>query len=168
MSARATGDSRTRVQTWRSAAGAEDGAAAIEMAVSMTALLLIVVGLMKICLAVYSYHYLSEASREGVRYAIVRGATCVNSDLTSCTATSDTIGAYVKALGYPAISPSAMTVTTTWSGFPTGVVCSPDTSCDNPGNMVTINVQYSFPLSIPFSPTKTLKMTSTASAIIAQ
>jgi Flp pilus assembly protein TadG len=164
----ATGNSRTRVQPWRSAAGAEDGAAAVEMAVSMTALLLIVVGLMKICLAVYSYHYLSEACREGARYAIVRGATCVNADLTSCTVTSNTVSTYVKGLGYPAIDPSSMTVTTTWSGFPTGVACSPDTSCDNPGNMVTINVQYAFPLSIPFSPTKTLNMTSTASGIIAQ
>jgi Flp pilus assembly protein TadG len=138
------------------------------MAVSIPALLLVIVGLMKVCLAAYSYHYVSEASREGARYAIVRGATCANADLTSCTATADSISTYVKALTYPAINPSLMTVTTTWVPFPTGVGCDPDPSCKNPGNMVTITVQYSFPLSIPFRSTQTLNMTSTASGIIAQ
>jgi hypothetical protein len=33
---------------------------------------------------------------------------------------------------------------------------------------VTVTVQYSFPLSIPFLPTKTLNMTSTASGILSQ
>jgi len=34
--------------------------------------------------------------------------------------------------------------------------------------MVTVTVQYAFPLSIPFRSTRTLNMSSTSSAIIAQ
>ena len=148
---------------WRSSATADDGAAAVEMAVSISALLLVIIGMMKMCLAVYCYHYTSEAAREGARWAIVRGSS------SGQETTADAITSYVKALGYPALLPANMTVNVTWAGFPTGVACTPNTNpCDNPGNMVTVTVQYAFPLSIPFSATRTLNMSSTSSAIIAQ
>ena len=154
----------------------EEGSAIVEMAVCIPALLLVIVGMMKMCLAVYSYHYTSEAAREGARYAIVRGygastahTACVNYE-SSCVASTDNIGSYVKALGYPALIPANMTVTTAWAGFPTGVVCTPNPApnCNNVGNLVTVTVQYSFPLSIPFLPTRTLNMTSAASGILSQ
>lgn len=153
----------------------EEGSAIIEMAVSLPALLLVIVGMMKICLAVYTYHYTSEAAREGARYAIVRGwgasspagTACVAYE-SGCFASSDNISSYVKALGYPALTPANVTVTTTWAGFPTGVVCTPNLNCQNVGNLVTVNVQYAFSLSIPFLPTKTLNMTSTSSGILSQ
>ena len=153
----------------------EEGSAAIEMAVSMTALLIVIVGMMKMCIAVYSYHYTSEAAREGARYAIVRGygasspvnTACVQYE-SACTASSDNISSYVKALGYPALVPANMTVTTTWGPFPSSVTCTPSTTCNNAGNIVTVTVQYSYPLSIPFFPTKTLNMTSSASGILSQ
>ena len=146
----------------------DDGAAAVEMAVSMTALMMVVIGLMKICLAVYSYHYTSEAAREGVRWAIVRGSTCGTTYTTACPASTDDIASYIKTLGYPALNPSNMTVTTSYAGFPTGVSCTPSSTCNNAGNMITITVQYAYPLSIPFMSSRTLTMTSTAAAIIAQ
>ena len=155
----------------------DEGSAAIEMAVSMTALLLVIVGMMKMCIAVYSYHYTSEAAREGARYAIVRGygastahTACVAYE-SACVASADNISSYVKALGYPALVPANMTVTTAWTGFPTGVTCttpSPYPNCDQQGGLVTVTVQYSYPLSIPFLPTKTLNMTSSASGILSQ
>jgi Flp pilus assembly protein TadG len=165
----------------RRIAGREEGAAAIEMAIAMIPLLMVVVGTMKVCLAIYSYHYVSEAAREGVRYAIVRGYTassnqtlCVTTE-TNCWASNDNITSYVKGLGYPALTPGNMTVTVSHAAFPTGVTCV-ETSCSSPGNMVTVSLNYSFPISIPFAgntPYKTLssttwQMSSTASAIIAQ
>jgi Flp pilus assembly protein TadG len=165
----------------RRIASREEGAAAIEMAVAMIPLLMVVVGTMKVCLAIYSYHYVSEAAREGVRYAIVRGytasstqTTCVTTE-TSCLATDDNITSYVKGLGYPALTPGNMTVAVSHAAFPTGVTCV-ESSCSSPGNMVTVSVKYAFPISIPFAgntPSKTLssttwQMSSTASAIIAQ
>lgn len=149
-----------KARLWRRVARAEYGAAAVEMAVSISVLLMVVVGLMKVCLAVYSYHYISEASREGARYAIVHGTTNAVSD--------DDLKTYVKGLAYPAISAAAMTVTVARSGFPTGVTCAPLANCTNPGNMVTITVNYAFPLAIPFRASQTLNMSSTAAAIISQ
>lgn len=161
-------------RTLSCAARGQEGSAALEMALSMTALLMVIVGAMKMCLAVYSYHYTSEAAREGVRYAIVRGYGASTSHTACaqyenlCVASGDNIASYIKALGYPALTPANMTVTTTWAGFPTGVTCTPSATCNNQGNMVTIQVQYAFPLSIPFRTSKTLTMTSTAAGIIAQ
>jgi len=112
---------------WRRIARAEDGAAAVEMAVSITALLIAIIGMMKMCVAIYSYHYTSEAAREGARYAIVRGYTASSTQTacvayeTGCMTSADNVSAYVKALGYPALTPANMTVSVSWAGFPTGV-----------------------------------------------
>jgi len=101
------------------------------MAVSMTALLMVIIGMMKMCVGVYCYHYTSEAAREGARWAIVRGSS------SGQETTADAISTYVKTLGYPALTPANMTVTVSWAGFPTGVTCTPNNNpCDNPGNMV--------------------------------
>jgi Flp pilus assembly protein TadG len=120
-------------------------------------------GMMNMSLAIYTHHYVSEAAREGTRYAIVRGSS------VTTPATSGSVQTYVRGLGYPGITASLMTVTTTWAAYPTGVTCTPSTTpCNNPGNMVTVTASYAFPLTIPFMPNKTLNMTSTSSMIIAQ
>jgi hypothetical protein len=124
---------------------------------------LTMMGLMNMCMATYTYHYVSEAAREGVRYAIVRGGT------VTTPATSDSVQTYVRSLGYPGITSSNMTVTTTWAAYPTSVItCAPLANCKNPGDMVTVAASYAFPVKIPFFPTKTINMASTASMIIAQ
>ena len=47
----------------------------METAMSMIILLTFMFGVMEAGFALYSYHFISEAAREGTRYAIVRGAT---------------------------------------------------------------------------------------------
>ena len=127
------------------------------------------IGLMKICLAIYTYHFVSEVAREGTRYAIVRGTSCNSTYITTaCPASTGDISTYVKGLAYPGISSSAMTVTTSYATFPVGKVCTPSPNCNNPTDMVTIQVQYAFPLSIPFLANKTYTMTSTSAMIISQ
>lgn len=174
MDIRGTKRTSFRIARPHSILKADEGSALVEMMVSMTALLVVIVGMMKMCVAVYSYHYTSEAAREGARYAIVRGygastahTACVNYE-SACVASSDNISSYVKALGYPALVPANMTVTTAWGPFPASVTCTPNANCTNVGNIVTVTVQYSYPLSIPFFPTKTLTMTSSASGILSQ
>ena len=141
--------------------GADHGSASIEFAVSAGVMLMTMMGLMNMCMAIYSYHYVSEAAREGTRYAMVRG----NTDTTP--ATSASIQTYVQGLGFPGIIPSNMVVSTTWKSYPSGT-CAPSTTCNNPGNLVTVRVNYSFPEKIPFFPNKTLSMTSTSRMIITQ
>ncbi len=144
----------------------EEGATVVEMALSMIILLTILFGLIEMCLALYTYHYVSDAAREGTRYAIVHGATCTVSGV-SCTVTASQIQTYVQNLGYPGITTSAMTVTTTFSAYPAGGTCVA-AGCNGPGDLATVTAQYKFPLSIPFVPSSTLTMSSTSSMVIAQ
>lgn len=145
----------------------EQGSAAIEMALTASVLLLTLIGIMKVCVAVYSYHYVSEAAREGSRYAMVRGYACNTTYLTSaCPASQSDIQTYVRGLNYPAITASSVSVSASWAPYPSTVICSPDPVCRNNGNIVTVTVTYPVPITIPFWGTKTWTMTSTSAAVI--
>jgi Flp pilus assembly protein TadG len=155
----------------------EDGASIVEMALVVCLLVLpMFFGIFDMSLALYSYHYISDAAREGSRYAIVRGSTsCANTpSLTNCGATPTQIQTYVQNLGYPGINgANNMTVTTTWytpSASPptTWSLCGATPACGAPGNLVKVKVAYAFPLSIPFYGSRTLNMASTSQMVVAQ
>jgi Flp pilus assembly protein TadG len=143
----------------------EEGATMVEMALSLIILLTVIFGVIEICLALYSYHYISDAAREGSRFAMVRGSAC-QSPGYECNASAAQIQTYVQGLGFPGIDPSAMTVTTAWSpyGFSTCI----SATCNDPGNQVAVTVNYKFPLSIPFIPSSNIAMSSTSSMVISQ
>jgi hypothetical protein len=138
---------------------------------SIIILLTFLFGVMEAGFAVYSFHFISEAAREGTRYAIVRGSLAGTTNCTApgpatCIAQSADIKTYVKNLGYPGINPGNMTVTPAWSAYANGNSCPATGPCNSPGNLITIQVQYSFPLNVPFIPPKTYAMSSTAAMII--
>jgi hypothetical protein len=137
----------------------------------MAAILLvtIVFGVIAICFALYTYNVVSEAAREGTRFAIVRGSACT-SFASACPANTDgsDVQTYVKNLGFPGIDPSRMTVTSAYSVTTAGTTCTPSAACNNPGNQVQVTVTYQFPLVIPFVPSKTLSMSNTAQMVISQ
>jgi hypothetical protein len=56
--------------------GHEDGQAAVEMALILTVLLMLTVGLVDVGRAFYSYNAVSMASRDAARWASVVGGTC--------------------------------------------------------------------------------------------
>ena len=145
----------------------QEGSGSLEFALSAVILLTLVLGIMQMSLAVYTYHVISEAAREGTRYAMVRGNTCTVNG-ASCTVDASQIQSYVKSIGLPTIQSSNMTVTTTYSDYPAGSGCTPNANCANPGNMVTVKVVYAFPFSIPFVTSSTLSMTSTSAMVISQ
>jgi Flp pilus assembly protein TadG len=148
----------------------EEGATIAEFALASTILIAIVFGIYETSCALYSYTYISDAAREGTRYAIVRGSACTGFSECSSTpvgATSAQVEAYVKSLGYPGIASNNLTVTTTWPT--TGSACTPIFSpCNNPGNLVKLVVSYKFPLSIPFVPSTSISMSSTSEMVISQ
>jgi Flp pilus assembly protein TadG len=137
-----------------------------EMMFSVIILLTILFGLIEMCLALYTYHFVSDAAREGSRYAIVHGSTCMVSGV-SCTVTTGQIQTYVQYLGFPGIRPSAMTVTTVYSVWPSGGTCNAP-GCNGPGDLATVTVSYNFPLSIPFIRSSVLALSSTSSMVISQ
>jgi Flp pilus assembly protein TadG len=138
----------------------------VEFAMGALLLFLVLFGIMAMAFALYSYNVVSELAREGTRYAIVRGAKCHFT--TACPATGANIQTYVQNLGFPGINPNNLTAVTAWSAYPVGTICAPSASCKNPGNQVKVTVSYQFPLIIPFVPSRTLSMSSTAEMVISQ
>jgi Flp pilus assembly protein TadG len=165
--ARETGDNKGLSQGRRGVHG-EDGATMVEMALSLTLLLAMLFGIIEMSLALYTFHYIADAAREGTRYAVVRGSSC--SVLTNCNATAAQIQTYVQDLGYPGINSTAhMTVNTTWwTPTPPPATWSQCTSgiCNVPKNAVQVQVTYAFPLSIPYWKITTLNISSTSRMVI--
>ena len=72
----------------------ERGDALMEMALSLPVLIMVTVGLVEICMAFYTHAYISELAREGSRYAMLRGPSC----LTAPNATSCSVNAAANAV----------------------------------------------------------------------
>jgi len=167
----------------------ETGSTLVETALSITILLVLVIGIMDACLMVYSYHFISNAAREGTRYAIVRGntwtqppwnytGTCASYTSAGCVATQQNIEDYVKSLSFPGIDSSQITVTpTSYAANGSATSCEAATNtpppssaplCNARGNLIQVNVQYRFATFIPFVPSQWLTMSSTSRMLITQ
>jgi Flp pilus assembly protein TadG len=146
-------------------ADGEQGATLVETALSIVILLAFIFGIMETGLALYTYHFIAEAAREGTRYAIVRGSTCTGF-ASACPASSSDVQNYVTNLGFPGIDPSKMTVNPVWLAYTSGSPCS--AVCNSPGNLIKVTVTYNFPLSVPFVPAQTFTLSSTSAMIISQ
>jgi hypothetical protein len=137
------------------------------MALVSMMLLSMLLGVIQVDFAAYTYNSVSELAREGARYAIVRGSNC--SLLTNCNATAAQIQTYVQGLSY--VNASEVTVTTTWYSAsttqPTTWTSCGSTQCNSPGNAVTVQVTYAFPWQIPFLSMSPLSMSSTSQMVIA-
>jgi Flp pilus assembly protein TadG len=150
----------------------ESGSTLVEMALSIGILLTFIFGVMETSLAAYTYHLISETSREATRYAIVRGSTfttdCTSPGPANCIAqgganTGD-IATYVQSFG---LDPSKMTVNSTWL-HSDGTACGTTDPCKVPGNQVKVTVIYNYPLNVPFVPLNTWTLTSTSQMVISQ
>lgn len=156
----------------------EQGSNLVEMGLGMTIFMAVFFGIIQFSYAMYVYNWVSEASREGSRWAIVRGSTC-NANLGSsfCDtngASSTEIANYIKGLGYPGLNQSNITVSTAWySGSQStprtwATQCTATTGCNSPGNQVQVTVAYAFPLGIPFWRNRTLNLQSISQMVIVQ
>ena len=136
---------------------AEDGQALVEAAISLPIVAAFVFTLIEMCLAFYSFCLISEAAREGTRYAIVHGATCQTSGNASCTATAISVNSYVTHLAYPNLGGGTMTAATTFLD-----------GNENAGSRVQVKVTYVFPINLPFVPRNSISMGSTSTMYIIQ
>lgn len=153
-------------QAARRSATCESGATLVEAAVGLTVLLMMVVGVMQMALALYTYHYTSHAAREGTRYAIVRGSSSCATLTTPCNVNSAAIQSYLRGLPTPGIKSSLISVTATW---PSTLNCTPSaTPCNNPTNLVKVTVTYPFPFAAPFITSATVNLSSTSEMVISQ
>jgi Flp pilus assembly protein TadG len=113
------------------------GSGLVEYAIVFTIFMTMLLGIADFGRALYAYHYTSSAARDATRYAIVRGATCINDGSCTAQATQTDISNFVKnaPLG---IDPANLQVTATWLN-----------GNHNPGSVVTVQVQYSFSFAVP-------------------
>lgn len=152
----------------------ERGSALIEFALSVPVLLMLLIGFIQFNLALYTSQCLSEIARETSRWASMRGATsCTNTPyLTECEATADEIQSHAKHLGYPAIIPGNLIVSTSWlsKGGSTNASWSAcnGQNCNQPGDAVRVVVRYQFPIDIPVAGSNTIQLSSTAQMVISQ
>lgn len=120
----------------------EKGQAAVEFALTIVFVMLLIVAAIELTVMIYTYSVLADAAKEGVRYAIVHGtgvgaANCSGPGGASVTCT-DSGAANVKAVvsKYTSLSfhdSTAMTVTPTY----------PDASSVAP-NRVRVTVTYGY------------------------
>jgi Flp pilus assembly protein TadG len=149
----------------------EQGGALVEFTLIAISLLMIIFAIIGFGEALYAYNIVSEAAREGTRYAIVRGATCTGW-ATACPAAATDIQTYVKGILSKEIyvkpgSTGAWTVNvnTTWPANNPGCVGSPTNS---PGCTVQVQVQYNFTLTLAFIKAMPMTITSASAMVITQ
>jgi hypothetical protein len=147
-----------KLMVWkRSLAGCERGSTLIEMAVTLPVLFTLLFCFMEMCLAFYTHDMISECAREGIRYAMLHGASCPNSSTPTCEATATQVNSYVTGLGWPNLGNGTMTVATTYPNGNEAV-----------GSLVQVKVTYVFAITMAFVPKNSLTMTSTSEAYIVQ
>jgi Flp pilus assembly protein TadG len=135
----------------------EEGSSLVEFAIVSPILFAMIFGIIEFSLAFYSFNFTAHAAKEAARYAAVRGGhSCEGTPhLSDCNIASPQLQTIVQNMGYPGIDSSNTEVIVTW---PDG---------DNaPGHKVKVNVNYTFPLSVPFWTATQLRTQSTAQMVI--
>jgi hypothetical protein len=122
----------------------ERGSAIIEFAYTLVISFVLIFAIIDFGRALYSYHFVSEAAREGTRFASVRGALCSNS-ANPCPAQADDIVAFVKTLVPDGIDPNQVNVIPQWPGNG-----EPVCGTNYPGCPVQVQVTYNFSFIFPF------------------
>ena len=119
----------------------EKGVTMVESSLIIMVFLFFLIGVMECGRLLNSYHFLSNASREAVRWAMVRGAD------SGRAVDAAAVTSYVKSIA-PGMDTDAITVTTTWI---------PD---NDPGSAVKVDIQYAFQPIVPFIPGITMNSAS--------
>ena len=114
----------------------ERGSYMIESGLCFVVFFIILLGVLDVGRGIYSYNFISAASKEGARYAMVRGSS------SGQVATADNIQTQVRSWLMGVVGGDSATVNTTWT---------PD---NKPGSTVTVQVQC------PFTPISSLLVSS--------
>lgn len=172
----------SRLQTAaRRNAREEEGGAIVEMAVSTLLIMTVFVAIFELTMACYTYNSVTEVARESARWAMVHGSMCstYTPTQTQCGATSNDIQNYAKTTAKmdwsgctsssPCVTASWMKATTvTGKSQTTTTWASCSTPCKDPGNLVTVNVDYPYTFNVPLVNRFSITLHSQASVVISQ
>lgn len=174
----------TRIARKRCRQG-ESGSVLVETALTLVFFVALMIALIELSMIMYSFHYLSNAAREGSRYAIVRGydwaTACPSGNYLTvgggCYTSTADIQSYIQNLGFPGINGSNISVTVGCATTPGGAFSNAfDTTCigattsNVQAGVVQVSVSYPFSwgLNLPYFNIPTWTLTSTSEMTIAQ
>ncbi len=128
----------------------ERGSALLEYAFTLVISLVLIFAMIDFARALYSYHFISNAAREGTRFASVRGYLCSNS-ANQCQAGQDDIRAFVRGIAPLGINtdPAVLVINPMWTNPSNLPVC--DTTSNYPGCTVQVQVVYTFQFLFPYN-----------------
>jgi Flp pilus assembly protein TadG len=135
-------------------------------------LFMLIFGIIDFSRALFAYHFVANAAREGTRYASVRGADCTAPPMANCTVAQ--IQSYLQTnlrteAADTGMNPSQLTVPTPlYAGSNTCPVVGNNPTLNNPGCIVVVTVTYKFSFLFPLLPVSPVNMSSTASTVITQ
>ncbi|MGA3190185.1 MAG: TadE/TadG family type IV pilus assembly protein [Bryobacteraceae bacterium] len=144
---------RARIQPSARRRKTQAGNAIVEISLCLTALILIMFGIVEYSRLMYAFNFVSYAARSASRYASLHGSSSA-SPVTQAEMTT-----YVQALAV-ALNSSQLVVNTTWSGS-----ASPGNS---PGNTVQVVVTYTETPLLTLVMPNALAVTSTSQMVVLQ
>lgn len=149
----------------------ERGSTLLEFAMVAMITLVLMFGMIDLARALYSYHFVTTAAREGARFASVRGALCSSSvNPPPCPAFQGDVQAFVTAITPQGIDASQVQVQPNIFSNPNNLpVCG--TVQNYPGCGVQVTVRYAFSFIFPanlYNLSPTIQMSSTSEMIISR
>jgi Flp pilus assembly protein TadG len=152
----------------------EEGSTMLEFAFSAVVFFILLFGTISVMMAFYIYEVVNQYARDANRYAIVHGADCTASGSSCSIGTGSTantaLKTYLNNQIYPGINGANLTVSTTYAMAPGAGQCTtyPATTCNGPGDQVTVTVTYPYIYHVPFIPQRSFTMQGTSTMIISQ
>jgi Flp pilus assembly protein TadG len=151
----------------RASRNREAGATLVEFAFVLVILLMSLFGIIDFGRALYTFHFVTNAAREGTRYAMVRGSTC-NPSLTDCPAGTLTYQTYLRnQMNGVGLDPSSVTAPITWPSISGQPPACTSIAQNYPGCTVQVHVTYAFKFIFPFMPSN-FTIQSTSEMVISQ
>jgi hypothetical protein len=131
----------------RSRKTGERGGTILEFAFILVISFVLIFAIIDFARAFYSFHFISEAAREGTRFASVRGGSCSPSAVSPCPAFQSDIASYVMQLVPSGINPGSVRVTPDFPGSDLPMCGgTPKAGCP-----VTVAIEYDFNFIFPVS-----------------
>jgi Flp pilus assembly protein TadG len=169
----------------------ERGSTLLEFALVIIVLLTMMFGIIDFARALYAYHFVANAAREGSRYASVRGSTwiinpCVNFSSAGCSADNSNVQAFVANLATgiglgDTGSSAVLTANLGSANPPNGRTDCVGAAPIPPGCVAVVEVDYGFSFILPFLPNRvctyaapsgeimgSICMTSTSQMVVTQ
>jgi Flp pilus assembly protein TadG len=151
-----------------SARHSERGTTLLEFALVAIVLFMLIFGIIDFSRALFAYHFVANAAREGTRYASVRGADCDPAFMNDCGAALIQHYLRTEATGI-GMDPSQLSVPAPlYAGSNTCPAVGINSLMNTPGCIVVVTVTYKFSFLFPLLPVSPVNMSSTASTVITQ